>query len=46
MHTNFALMSTGDGNEPKYGINKGSCTIRCIVDVHMILSEVNEGETS
>ena len=24
IHTKFAMMSTGDGNEPKYGGNKGS----------------------
>jgi hypothetical protein len=38
IHTKFAIMSTGGGNKLKYGRNKGSCKIRCTVDVHMILS--------
>ena len=38
MHAKVAMMSTGDGNDPKYGRNKCRCTIRCIVDVHTVLS--------
>lgn len=38
VHTKFAMMSTGVVNEPKYGRSKVSCTIRCIVDVRVMLS--------
>ena len=37
-HTKVAMMSTGGANKATYGRKKSRYTIRCTIDVHMVLS--------